>query len=82
VDRRETRATLFEFAGILLTHILRRSAVKSADEMRKARLARLMQPTAPATATPTQSAAATLADMNSEFRRDLSGQAAKRRRHC
>jgi hypothetical protein len=70
------------FAGILLTHISRRSAVKSADEMRKARLARLMQPTAPATATPTQSAAATLAAMNSEFRRDLSGQAAKRRRHC
>jgi hypothetical protein len=70
------------FAGILLTHISRRSAVKSADEMRKARLARLMQPTASSTATPTQSAAATLAMMNSEFRRDLSGQAAKRRRHC
>ena len=70
------------FAGILLTHISRRSAVKSADEMRKARLARLMQPTTPATAASTASAAATLADMNSEFRRELSGQAAKRRRHC
>jgi hypothetical protein len=56
--------------------------VKNADEIRKARLARLMQPTASSTATPTQSAAATLAAMNSEFRRDLSGQAAKRRRHC
>jgi hypothetical protein len=82
VDRRETRATLFEFAGILLTHILRRSAMKSPDEIRKARLARFSPPSAPATATPTQSAAATLAAMNSEFRRDLSGQAAKRRRHC
>jgi hypothetical protein len=56
--------------------------VKNADEIRKARLARLMQPTTPATAASTASAAATLADMNSEFRRDLSGQAAKRRRHC
>ena len=80
--RRKTRAPLFESAVILLTHISRRSAVKSADEMRKARLARLMQPTAPATATPATGAAATLAAMNSEFRRDLSGQAAKRRRHC
>jgi hypothetical protein len=56
--------------------------VKSADEIRKARLARFSPPSAPATATPTQSAAATLAAMNSEFRRELSGQAAKRRRHC
>jgi hypothetical protein len=56
--------------------------VKSADEIRKARLARFSPPSAPATAASTASAAATLAAMNSEFRRELSGQAAKRRRHC
>jgi hypothetical protein len=56
--------------------------VKSADEIRKARLARFSPPSASSTVTPTQSAASTLAMMNSEFRRDLSGQAAKRRRHC
>jgi hypothetical protein len=54
--------------------------VKSADEMRRARLARLSPPSASSTATPATSAAATLAAMNSEFRRDMSKQAAKRRR--
>jgi len=56
--------------------------VKSADEIRRARLARFSPPSAPATATPAMGAAGILAAMNSEFRRDLSGQAAKRRRHC
>lgn len=78
--RRETRATLFEFTGILLTHISRRSAVKSPDEIRRARLARFSPPSASSTVTPTTGAAEILAAMNSEYRSDMSKQSAKRRR--
>jgi hypothetical protein len=54
--------------------------VKSADEIRRARLARFSPPSAPATATPTMGAAGILAAMNSEYRSDMSKQSAKRRR--
>jgi hypothetical protein len=54
--------------------------VKSADEIRRARLARFSLPSAPATATPATGAAGILAAMNSEYRSDMSKQSAKRRR--